>query len=85
MGLANRVVPKGTARAAAEELAAQLAAFPQMTMRADRRSAYESLALPLDEAIANEFKHGFEALMSGEALDGARAFKAGKGRHGSFS
>ncbi|MCH2991126.1 enoyl-CoA hydratase, partial [Listeria monocytogenes] len=29
IGLANRVVPSGSARAEAEELAAELAAFPQ--------------------------------------------------------
>src|SRR5438270_3432394 len=38
MGLANRVVAAGTARAAAEELAHQLAAFPQTCMRGDRLS-----------------------------------------------
>ncbi|MBX3226918.1 MAG: crotonase/enoyl-CoA hydratase family protein [Labilithrix sp.] len=84
IGLANRVVPKGTARAAAEELAAQIAAFPQRTMRGDRRSAYESLALPLDRAIANEFAIGLESLASGEAVAGATSFKSGKGRHGTF-
>src|SRR6202158_5175320 len=36
IGLANRVVPKGQARAAAEELAAELAALPQQCMRSDR-------------------------------------------------
>lgn len=84
MGLANRVVPKGTARAAAEELAAAIAKFPPQTMRNDRRSAYESTALPLDEAIANEFRLGMESLGSGEALAGATAFKAGHGKHGTF-
>src|SRR6185369_14646660 len=38
IGLANRVVPLGQARAAAEALAAELARYPQMTMRGDRRS-----------------------------------------------
>ena len=36
MGLANRVVPKGTARKAAEELAREIARFPQACMRGDR-------------------------------------------------
>src|SRR5437868_10633347 len=45
MGLANRVVPHGAARAEAEKLADEIAAFPQMTMRGDRRSAYESFGL----------------------------------------
>src|SRR5712691_2148912 len=43
IGLADRVVPDGTAREVAEELALQLAAFPQATMRADRLSVYEAL------------------------------------------
>lgn len=84
MGLANRVVPRGTARAAAEDLAAMIAKFPPETMRNDRRSAYDSMALPLDEALANEFRLGMESLMSGEALAGASAFKAGQGKHGAF-
>ncbi len=84
IGLANRVVPKGEARRAAEELAAEIARFPPMTMRADRRSAYDSQALSLDAAIRREFELGRAALATGEAFAGATAFKGGKGRHGSF-
>jgi len=51
MGLANRVVPKGRGRAAAELLAREIAAFPQECMRNDRRSAHDQFALELDEAI----------------------------------
>src|SRR5262245_31242933 len=40
-GLANRVVPSGTAREAAEALAAELAALPQTCLRNDRLSAIE--------------------------------------------
>ena len=39
-GLANRVVPHGQARGAAEDLAREIAAFPQRCMLADRRSAH---------------------------------------------
>ena len=84
IGLANRVVPRGTARQAAEALAAQIAAFPQTTLRNDRKSAYEGLGRPLDEAIANEFTLGLASLASNEALSGALAFRDGKGRHGTF-
>lgn len=83
IGLANRVVPSGTARAAAEELAAELARFPQLCMRHDRLSAYEQHDLPLDAAIANELRHGLVALEH-ETLEGARRFAGGDGRHGSF-
>jgi len=46
MGLANRVVPKGQARQAAEELAAQLAALPQQCLRSDRLSALRQWGFP---------------------------------------
>ena len=82
IGLANRVVPVGTARAAAEGLARELAAFPQACLRADRRSALEGLGLPLEEALRQEFAGGLEVLP--EAAEGARRFVAGEGRHGAF-
>ena len=84
MGLANRVVPKGLSRPAAEELAAGIARFPQATMRGDRESAYVSLALPLAAALANEFRLGTASLATGEAATGATSFAKGKGRHGTF-
>jgi enoyl-CoA hydratase len=81
-GLANRVVPDGTARAASESLAHELAALPQTCLRGDRASAWEQHALPFDEAMANELRHGLRALASGEALEGAARFARGAGRHG---
>src|SRR5262252_1215770 len=39
IGLINRLVPDGQARAAAEGLAHEIAAFPQICMRGDRQSA----------------------------------------------
>lgn len=83
MGLANRVVPEGQAREAAEALARDIAAFPQVCMRSDRLSAYEQFDLSLDGAIANEFNHGLEALEA-ETESGARRFASGAGRHGAF-
>ncbi len=83
MGLANRVVPHGQAREAAEALARELAAFPQVCMRQDRLSAYEQHDLPFAEAMANEFAHGLESLRAG-AAEGAQRFAQGAGRHGSF-
>lgn len=56
IGLANRVVPTGTARLHAEQLAAEIAAFPQDCMRCDRRSAYEQHGRSLQEALRNEFR-----------------------------
>jgi enoyl-CoA hydratase len=83
VGLANRVVPSGTARAAAEALAAELAHFPQLCLRHDRLSAYEQHDLDLDAALANELRHGMVALEH-EALPGAARFAGGEGRHGAF-
>lgn len=83
MGLVNRVVPRGEARAAAEQLARELAAFPQTCMRHDRLSAYEQYDLTLAEALANEFRHGLQSFTQ-ELAEGARRFQEGQGRHGAF-
>jgi enoyl-CoA hydratase len=85
IGLADRVVPDGQARAAAEALAADIARFPQVCMRADRRSVFEAWSLDESAAIANELRHGQGVLRSGETLAGASRFAAGAGRHGSFT
>ncbi|MDP3246463.1 MAG: crotonase/enoyl-CoA hydratase family protein [Polaromonas sp.] len=82
MGLCNRVVPCGTAREAALVLAHQLAAFPQKTMLADRRSAYTQWDLPLPQALKQEWDRGRECLAEG--MQGAARFAAGQGRHGKF-
>ena len=80
IGLANRVVGKGQARAAAEALAHELAALPQGALRGDRLSAYQQWDLDLSAALANELTHGGQALVEGVA--GAARFNAGAGRHG---
>ena len=81
MGLVDRVVPAGTARAAAEALAHELAALPQTCLREDRLAAYESLELPFREALANEWERGMRSLAS-DAPSGAAAFVGGAGRGG---
>ncbi|MGM0575065.1 MAG: crotonase/enoyl-CoA hydratase family protein [Myxococcota bacterium] len=83
IGLVNRVVPSGTARERAEALAREIAAFPQVCLRGDRRSAYEQWDLPFGEALANELRHGRRAL-DAEAVAGASRFAGGAGRHGTF-
>jgi enoyl-CoA hydratase len=84
MGLANRVVPAGEGRAAAEALAAELARFPQLCLRNDRLSAYEQWDLEMAEALRNETRRGLQTLNSGETLRGAARFASGRGRGGSF-
>ncbi|WP_320671993.1 crotonase/enoyl-CoA hydratase family protein [Patulibacter defluvii] len=83
IGLVNRVVAPGEARAAAEALAAELARLPQVCLRQDRLSLLEQEALDEPQALVNEFAHGLTSLAGG-ALDGAARFAAGAGRHGSF-
>ena len=80
-GLVNRVVPKGQALAAARDLAQQLSLLPQAAMRADRTSAYLQHDLPLEAALHQELVLGSRALA--EAVEGARRFAGGAGRHGS--
>lgn len=82
MGLANRVVEAGQARAQAEELAHRLAEFPQTCLREDRLSARESWGLGEEEAMANELRHGMRSLAEVQA--GLERFRAGAGRHGTF-
>lgn len=82
IGLVNRVVESGSARAAAERLARELARFPQTCMREDRMSLLQSLGLGPSEAIANELRHGLRSLRDLDA--GLERFRAGAGRHGTF-
>jgi enoyl-CoA hydratase len=84
MGLANRVVEKGKAREAAEEIAAQIARFPWNCVLSDRNSVYDGISLPFDEAMAREFELGLATVESGETLKGAGRFADGAGRHGKF-
>ncbi|HSB10986.1 MAG TPA: crotonase/enoyl-CoA hydratase family protein [Blastocatellia bacterium] len=83
IGLVHRVVPKGASRQAAEDLARELAQFPQICMRGDRMSAYEQFDLSFESAMSNEFTHGLFALKE-ETSAGAKRFAGGAGRHGAF-
>ena len=83
IGLVNYLTPVGQAVAVAQALAAKLAAFPQIAMNSDRRSAYLQQGLPIGEAIAEEMACAKEARAT-EAQSGAARFQAGAGRHGRF-
>jgi enoyl-CoA hydratase len=82
MGLANRVVPTGSALLAAVALAHQLSHFPQATMLADRMSAYRQWDLGWEEALHQEWERGKRRLP--DAFAGAARFAGGQGRHGEF-
>ena len=83
-GLANRVVPKGRAREEAEKLAAEIAGFPRLCMRGDRKAAYLGFDMEMDRAMILEYRTGLEVIESGETVAGAGEFAGGKGRHGKF-
>ncbi|MFJ5642096.1 crotonase/enoyl-CoA hydratase family protein [Streptomyces sp. NPDC093223] len=83
MGLANRLVPAGTSRAAAEKLAASLSAFPQACLRSDRASVLDQEGLDEQAAMLAEVQYGMDVLAEG--VEGAARFAAGAGRHGTFT
>ena len=82
IGLANRLVPAGQARAAAERLAHELAELPQVAMLSDRASLIDQWNWPEDEAIRREIAGSAAAFAEGFQA-GAGRFVAGAGRHGS--
>ena len=82
MGLVNRVVPVGRSREVAEQLAAEIAAFPQACLRNDRRSVLDQESLAEPDALGNELALGRASLL--EASQGIARFTAGAGRHGTF-
>ena len=84
MGLVNRLVEPGEALPAAVALAKQIAGFPQLCMRGDRRSALAQWGLEESEAMLSESRIGEKVIRSGETREGARRFAEGAGRHGSF-
>jgi enoyl-CoA hydratase len=80
IGLVNELVETGKHLERSLELAERIAAFPQETMLADRRAAIEGFGLPLAEGIALEHRLGRETLHV--AVEGAKRFADGDGRHG---
>lgn len=84
IGLCEYVTPKDGARAKAEQLAHEIARFPQVCVRADRRSAIRSHGLSVRDALIQEWYNGREALIA-DGVSGAGRFKGGLGRHGDFA
>ena len=82
MGIANRLVAPGETLAAATELAHEIASRPQAALRSDRLSSYEQWSLPLDEALANEFRHGMATVQTGELFGGLERYSSGAWRRG---
>ena len=84
IGLAEKVVPHGDARAAAEAMAHEIARFPQEAVRADRRSIIETRGMSVRDALKVEWANGLDAIRR-EGTAGAGRFRDGAGRHGDFS
>lgn len=80
IGLANRVVPPGHARQAAEQLALELSELPQGCLRSDRMSALQQWGMSESDALDQEFAS--IGRVAEEALRGAGRFAGGAGRHG---
>jgi enoyl-CoA hydratase len=80
MGLISEIVPAGEHLERALEMAEGLAAFPQVTMLADRRAVHEGRGLTLAEGLALEARAGPEVFA--DAVAGAARFAAGEGRGG---
>jgi enoyl-CoA hydratase len=81
IGLANRVVPDGTALAAAKDYATMLLRYPQGCMLSDRNSARLPPAA-LAEALRREWQSA--GIIMQDAIAGAARFAGGKGRGGDF-
>jgi len=76
IGFVNRVVPSGSALAEAVELAEQIAALPWNCLVHDRASVYEGLGLGLEDALANEDRHGREVIFDPGFAAGITRFGA---------
>jgi enoyl-CoA hydratase len=83
IGLCEMVVPEGQARAAAEAMAHAIAQFPQISLRADRRSVHLQHGLPERAALEREWSNS-AGTFSAESAAGVARFASGAGRHGDF-
>ena len=83
IGLCEKIVPDGSARAEAEQMAREIARFPQAAVRADRRSVIETYGISVREGLRREWANGVDAVIR-EGADGASRFAKGLGRHGDY-
>jgi len=83
IGLCEKVVAHGEARETAEEIAHEIARFPQQAVRADRASIIETCGMSVRDGLRHEWANGGSAIIN-EGIDGAKRFSSGAGRHGDF-
>lgn len=80
LGLVNDVVEAGGALAAAQSLAAGIAARSPYTVRVGKRAFYEQLEMPLAEAYAHAGRVMTQNMLARAAEEGIAAFLDRKGR-----
>ncbi len=83
IGLCEYVVPEGTAREKAQEIAHTLTKFPQSCMNADRQSVLGQGGMSKSDALRQEWENSKSELFKG-GVEGARRFASGKGRGGDY-
>jgi enoyl-CoA hydratase len=83
IGLCEKIAAKGQARSVAEDMAQEIARFPQACVRADRRSVYLQQGLGVRAALEQEWANSI-GVVELEGVAGAARFAKGAGRHGDF-
>ena len=73
-GLVNRVVRAGGALAAAQEMAAKIAAKSALTVKIGKRTFYEQLEMGLSDAYAHASRVMVENLLARDSAEGISAF-----------
>ncbi|MFE0543440.1 MULTISPECIES: crotonase/enoyl-CoA hydratase family protein [unclassified Streptomyces] len=73
-GLVGRVVPDGTALAAALETAERINACGPLAVEAVKASVYETAGMTETEGLAAELKRGWPVFDTADAREGTRAF-----------
>jgi enoyl-CoA hydratase len=74
IGLVNEVVPSGTCRERAIELAERIAALPQPAIRTDKEAAVRGFGRPLDEGLRIEAQCFNRSVLDAATFEGLRQF-----------
>lgn len=74
IGLVNEVVPSGSCRERAVELAERIAALPQPALRTDKEAAVRGFGLPLDEGLRIEAQCFNRSILDPATAEGLRQF-----------
>lgn len=78
IGLVQEVVPQGMALTRALELAQVISAYPQTSLRDDRRSVYQGISLPLSEGLRLEQQIHQTALSDPDMIEALRRYASGQ-------